>query len=109
MFSPPPSFFLAISFEKKRKRAAHPVAGTFAAARAEYETELEADHTLKETGKLYRRKCIKALIKSWPELDALHPAKTTVPDCRAWAAKFAGNYSPSVFNNTLGTLRMILE
>ena len=95
--------------KKKRKRAAHPITGTFAAARAAYETELDADHTLKETGKLYRRKCIKALIKSWPELDAMHPAKITVTDCRAWAAKFAAAYSPSVFNNTLGTLRMILE
>jgi integrase len=95
--------------KKKRKRAAHPVTGTFAAARAAYETELAADHTLKETGKLYRRKCIQALIRSWSELDATHPAKITVADCRAWAAKFAVAYSPSVFNNTLGTLRMVLE
>jgi integrase len=95
--------------KKKRKRAAHPIAGTFAAARATYETELAADHTLKDTGKLYRRKCIKALNRSWPELDATHPAKITVADCRAWAAKFAVDYSPSVFNNTLGTLRMIIE
>ena len=95
--------------KKKRKRAAHPVTGTFSAARAAYETELAADHTLKETGKLYRRKCIQALIRSWSELDATHPAKITVADCRAWAAKFAVAYSPSVFNNTLGTLRMVLE
>jgi len=95
--------------KKKRKRAARPIAGTVAEARAIYETELESDHTLKETGKLYRRKCIKALIKSWPELDASHPGKITEADCRLWASKFAAAYSPSVFNNTLGTLRMILE
>lgn len=95
--------------KKKHKRAARPITGTFAAARAIYEAELAADHTLKETGKLYRRKCIQALTKSWPNLDAMHPAKITVADCRAWAAKFAADYSPSVFNNTLGTLRMILE
>ena len=98
-----------VLFKKKLKRVAHPIAGTFAAARATYEAELEADHTLKETGKLYRRKCVKALIKSWPDLDTTHPAKITLADCRAWAAKFAAAYSPSVFNNTLGTLRMILE
>ena len=101
--------FLGDFIKKKRKRAAHPVTGTFAAARSAYEAELAADHTLKETGKLYRRKCIQALSRSWPELDATHPAKITVTDCRAWAAKFAADYSPSVFNNTLGTLRMILE
>jgi len=95
--------------KKKQKRAARPIAGTFAEARANYEADLAADHTLKETGKLYRRKCIKALLKSWPEIDALHPAKITETDCRAWASQFAAAYSPSVFNNTLGTLRMILE
>ena len=95
--------------KKKRKRAAHPIAGTFDAARASYETELDADHTLRPASKLYRHRCITALLKSWPELDALHPAKITLPDCRAWASKFAAEYSPQVFNNTLGTLRMILE
>lgn len=95
--------------KKKRKRAAHPVTGTFAAARKAYEAELAADHTLKESGKLYRRKCILALTRSWPELDALPPAKLTLTDCREWAARFATDYSASVFNNTLGTLRMILE
>jgi integrase len=95
--------------KKKRKRAAHPVAGTFAAARTGYETELDADHTLRPASKLYRHRCIAALLKSWPELDAMHPAKISQSDCRAWASKFAAAYSPQVFNNTLGTLRMILE
>ena len=95
--------------KKKRKRAAHPIAGTFTAARELFEADLTDDHTLKESGKLYRRKCIQALIHSWPELDAMPPAKITITDCRAWAARFAAAYSPSVFNNTLGTLRMILE
>ncbi len=95
--------------KKKRRRAAHPVAGTFTAARVLFESDLAADHTLKESGKLYRRKCIEALTRSWPGLDALPPAKIAMTDCRDWAARFAANYSASVFNNTLGTLRMILE
>jgi len=32
-----------------------------------------------------------------------------VADCRDWAAKFAAKYSPQVFNNTLSSLRLILE
>ena len=52
----------------KRKRVAHAVAGTFAEARALYEADLESDHTLKDTSKLYRRKCIKTLLRTWPEL-----------------------------------------
>jgi hypothetical protein len=67
--------------KKKHKLAAHPIAGTFGEARALYEAELAADHTLKDTSKLYRRKCIKALLHSWPELDALPPAKITETDC----------------------------
>jgi integrase len=95
--------------KKKHKRATQPLAGTFGKARALYEVELEADHTLKDTSKLYRRKCIKALLHSWPELDAMPPVKITEAGCRAWAARYAAEYSPSVFNNTLGTLRYILE
>jgi len=95
--------------KKKRKRAASPIIGTFAEARAKYETETDADHTLKETSKLYRRRCIKSMLKSWPELDAMHPARINQSDCLTWAAKFADEYSPQVFNNTVGTLRSILE
>lgn len=95
--------------KKKRKRAAHPVTGTFSAARSSYEAELDADHTLRPASKLYRHRCIKALLNSWPELDAMHPARISPADCRVWASKYATQYSPQVFNNTLGTLRMILE
>jgi integrase len=95
--------------KKKRKSVTNPVVGSFAAARTTYEAELAADHTLKEISKLYRRRCIKALLKSWPELDAIHPAKISAADCQTWAAMFSDKYSPQVFNNTLGTFRMILE
>jgi integrase len=95
--------------KKKRKLAAKPILGTFAAARVLYENEMETAHDRKETAKIYRRKCIAALLKSWPELDALAPEKITEANCRTWATKFAADYSASVFNNTLSTLRMILE
>jgi len=68
-----------------------------------------ADHTLREGSKLYRQNCIKALRRTWPELDALYPAKITETDCRAWAGRFAAKYDARFFNNTLGTLRHILE
>jgi hypothetical protein len=90
--------------QKKHKLAGRPVLGTFAAARVLYENELTADHSIKETAKIYRRKCIVALMRSWPELDAITPAKITKQECKAWASKFAAAYSPSVFNNTLSTL-----
>jgi integrase len=94
--------------KKKVKRSDRPVTGTVAEARVLYETEMNGDHTIKETSKIYRRKCIRALIRSWPGLEEMRPDKITETDCREWAARFAANYSVSVFNNTLSTLRMIL-
>ena len=95
--------------KKKRKRAARPIAGTFGEARALFEADLEADHTLKDGSKLYRRNTIKALLRTWPELDALHPAKITETDCRAWAGRFTQAYDEQFYNNTLSTLRHIIE
>ncbi len=95
--------------KNKHRQSARPVAGTFGEARVLYETDLAADYTLKAGSKTYRANCVKALLRTWPELDATAPAKITHSDCRAWASKFAAAYSSQVFNNTLGTLRMILE
>ena len=95
--------------KKKRKQANRPVAGTFGEARQQYEAETEAEHTLAPGSKLYRRNCIKALLRTWPEIDAMHPAKITESDCRAWASRFAAEYDAQFFNNTLSALRHILE
>jgi integrase len=93
----------------KRKEVAKPITGSFAEARRLYETDLDADHTLKAGSKLYRHNCIKALLRTWPELDAHPPARISEADCRAWAARFTGAYDEGFFNNTLSTLRHILE
>ena len=95
--------------KKKRRIAARPISGTFGEARAIFEADVEADHTLKEGSKRYRRNTIKALLRTWPELDAMRPAKITESDCRAWASRFASRYDERFYNNTLGTLRHILE
>jgi hypothetical protein len=78
-------------------------------ARALYETDLEADYTLQAGSKVYHRNCIKAPLRTWPELDMLSLNKTTETDCRSWAGQFAEKYDAQFFNNTLGTLRHILE
>lgn len=93
----------------KRKRTNRPVTGSFAEARRFYETDIEADHTLKAGSKLYRRNCIKALLRTWPELDAMSPVKISESNCRTWAARFTAAYDEQFFNNTLSTLRHIIE
>ena len=73
-----------------------------------FRERLDGQQNIKEGAKVYRRKCIEALLKSWPELESMPVGKVGKDDCLAWAKRFA-DYSPSVFNNTIGTLRMILD
>lgn len=95
--------------KEQHRKAARPVAGTFGEARALYEAGIAADHTLKDGSKLYRRNCVKALLRTWPELDAQAPAKITEAQCREWAGRFTAAYDEAFFNNTLSSLRHILE
>ena len=64
---------------------------------------------MKAGSKLYWHNCIKALLRTWLGLDELRPAKISETECRAWAAKFTAEYDEQFFNNTLSTLRHILE
>jgi len=58
---------------------------------------------------VYRRKCIEALLKSWFGLDSKPVGKVSKDDCLSWAKQLAAEYSSSVYNNIVGTLRMILD
>jgi len=100
---------LADFLKEQRKRVLRPVVGVFGEARALYESHLGADHALKESSKNYRRNCIKALLRTWPNIDTLSPARITEADCHAWASRFAAEHDEQFFNNTLSTLRHILE
>jgi len=74
---------------------------TFGDALAIYASRLEA--------KVYRQKTIEALVKSWPGLREMDVRKISERECLNWAARFGAKYSPSVYNNTVGTLRHILD
>jgi integrase len=78
-------------------------------ALAVYKSQVEANISLKPSAKLYRRKCVEALIRTWPELVKTDVRKVSERDCQLWAAKFAPDYSGGVFNNTVGTLRHIFD
>ncbi len=83
---------------------------TFAEAQLRFEAELEARHDLQARAKEYRRGCHKVLRKSWPGLAELRLTRITENACNEWATKFrAANYSPHYFNQTLATLRHVLE
>jgi len=58
---------------------------------------------------LYREKSLKALFQTWPTLEATDVRKVSERDAETWAEKFAAAYSPSVYNNTLDTLRALFR
>ncbi len=82
---------------------------TMADAVAIFRQRLDGQQDIKEGAKVYRRKCIESLLKSWPGLAEKPVGKVGKDDCLAWANRLAAEYSPSVYNNTVGTLRMILD
>jgi len=52
---------------------------------------------------------IKDLGKTWSGLNATDIRKISERECLEWAAICVERYSPTVYNNTVGTLRDILE
>lgn len=86
-----------------------PEIGTFADARTLYEADINADHTLADRSKEYRLGRVAALRKTWPKLDDMKLEKISVSACKEWAKRFSDQYDETNFNNTLGTLRAIIE
>ena len=82
---------------------------TFGDALQTYRERLKGDYSLKEQNKTYREERIAALLKSWTDLEQTDIAKISKTDCLAWAARFGEKASPSAFNNTTGTLKLVLD
>jgi integrase len=74
-----------------------------------FRERLDGRQDIKEGAKHYRRKCVEALLKSWPQLESIPVSKVGKDDCLTWAKKLAEKYSPSVYNNVVGSMRMILN
>jgi integrase len=100
--------------KEERQRAAAQTAVargkmTFADALETYRERLKGDHSLKDRSKVYREERITALMKSWDGLAQTDVAQISKSDCLEWAARFGKTSSPSAFNNTAGTLRLVLD
>ena len=100
--------------KEERQRAAAQTAVargkmTFADALQTYRERLKGDHSLKDRSKSYREERITALLKSWCDLNQTDISQISKADCLTWAADFGKTASPSAFNNTAGTLRLVLD
>jgi integrase len=98
----------------ERQRAEHQTAVAdgamkFGDSLAIYRQRLQGDASLKPRSKVYREERIAALLKSWPELENKDVRKIAKHECLNWATLFAERAAPSNFNNTIGTLRLILD
>jgi integrase len=70
---------------------------------------VDADPTLKPATRVYRRRCLDALRRTWPDLPDTDVRRITPHQCQDWAADFAKRYSETMYNNTVGTLRMVFD
>lgn len=71
--------------------------------------QIDTNPAIKASTRVYRRRCLTALIKTWPGLEAMDVKRITPVLCREWASRFNADYSATMYNNTVGTLRMILD
>ncbi len=98
--------------ERQRAESQTAVAGgkmTFGNALAVYRRRLQGDISLKPRSKEYREERIAALLKSWPSLENTDVRRISKADCLNWAADYQGKVSPTNFNNTVGSLRLVLD
>ena len=74
-----------------------------------YLRNVDLDTDLKPTSKEYRHKTVKYLLRSWPELEGRIPAKVSEAECREWAERCHKQFSSTLFNNTVDSLRHIFQ
>lgn len=82
---------------------------TFGDALVVYRKRLEGDISLKPRSKEYREERIAALLKSWPTLEKMDVARISKADCLNWAADYQKTVSATNFNNTVGSLKLVVD
>ena len=74
-----------------------------------FKRELESETQIKPQSKKYRLWCLAKLQKTWPEVWDLRIDEITPEACREWAAKLIKEIACHYYNNTLGTLKQVLQ
>jgi integrase len=57
----------------------------------------------------YRKRMVKTILRTWPELLALTPKQVAVSQVSKWASRFSKQCSGTQFNNGLDTLKAIFQ
>jgi integrase len=82
---------------------------TFVQAMQIYLESVDANASLKPSTKHYRHLLSKFILRTWPELRRADVRKITERDCQRWVSKFQQQYAPTVVNNSIGTLKAIIQ
>jgi integrase len=74
-----------------------------------FKRELENDTGLKPQSKQYRLWCLLKLERSWPELWNLRLDEISEQACKDWGAKLSKEIACHYYNNTIGTLKQVIQ
>lgn len=74
-----------------------------------YLQKVRANVSLKPRSKDYREMMIDFIRRSWPALMDTDVRKVSERDCENWLVLYQQQYSPTVVNNSIGTLRAIFD
>lgn len=74
-----------------------------------YLQKVRASISLKPRSKDYRELMIDFIRRSWSSLFETDVRKVSPRDCELWLSRYQQRYSPSVINNSIGTLRAIFD
>jgi integrase len=85
------------------------VAPRFTEAVEAYKRDLETDSSMKPQSKQYRLWCLQKIQRTWPKLWDLRLDQITEEDCKEWAAKLNKESACHYYNNTIATLRQVLD
>jgi integrase len=89
-----------------RSRGAPP---KFTAAVELFQRDLASKTGMKPRSKQYRLGCLKKLQQTWPGLWELGLGEIREQACKDWAASLSQKITCHYYNNTIGTLRLVLQ
>jgi integrase len=81
----------------------------FSEAVNRFKKELANDPDTKPQSKDYRLWCLRKIETSWPELWNLRIDEITPQACKEWAANLCPEIADHYYNNTIATLRQVLD
>ena len=81
----------------------------FMDAAERFRKELDNDSSIKARSKEYRLLCLEKIESTWAGLSEKHLNEITTQECSNWAAGLSDKIASHYFNNTIGTLRMVID